>query len=67
MVDGPNPNEFDDTDLDNDFCWQCNGNGWGIVGLDWDCDDPINGPYDGEIEKCPCCRGSGRAEDCWYW
>jgi hypothetical protein len=42
-------------------CHYCGGEGWGIVGTDWDSDDPINGPYDGEIEKCPCCHGSGRA------
>ena len=48
-------------------CWYCRGEGWGIVGTDWDSDDPINGPYPGEIEKCPCCHGSGNAEDCTFW
>ena len=35
--------------------------------LDWDSDDPINGPYDGESERCPCCHGSGLAKDCTFW
>lgn len=48
-------------------CWYCGGEGWGIVGTDWDSDDPINGPYDGETERCPNCHGSGKAEDCWFW
>ena len=56
-----------DYDDDDEFCWQCGGDGWGIVGVDWDSDDPINGPYNGEIERCPCCGGSGKAEDCTYW
>lgn len=43
------------------------GEGYGIVGTDWDSDDPINGPYDGEIERCNNCRGSGLAKDCTYW
>lgn len=34
-------------------CWYCGGEGWGIVGTNWDSHDPINGPYDGEIERCP--------------
>ena len=48
-------------------CWHCGGDGMGIVGTDWDCDDPINGPYPGEIETCPCCGGSGDAGDCRFW
>jgi hypothetical protein len=61
--------EFDDDlvpDPDAD-CWRCHGEGWGMVGCDWDSDDPINGPYNGEIERCNCCGGSGLAKDCWYW
>jgi hypothetical protein len=50
-----------------DRCWYCGGEGWGIIGTDWDADDPINGPYDGAVEKCPCCKGSGRAKDCTFW
>ena len=59
----------DDCDYDGEdqLCHQCGGDGWGIVGVDWDSDDPINGPYVGEIEPCPCCGGSGKAEDCTYW
>ena len=52
---------------DNHCCWTCGGQGWGFVGTDWDSDDPINGPYDGEAETCPNCLGSGLAKDCWYW
>ena len=48
-------------------CPTCNGQGWGFVGTDWDSDDPINGPYDGESETCWNCHGSGRAKDCWLW
>lgn len=62
--------EWDDDDFDYDpdrNCHYCGGEGWGVVGCDWDCDDPINGPYDGEIERCPCCHGSGKAEDCTFW
>lgn len=50
-----------------DVCWQCGGDKWVTIGLDIDCDDPINGPYDGETIKCPCCGGSGNAKDCTYW
>jgi hypothetical protein len=60
----------DDSDYyepERDECWRCGGEGWGIVGCDWDSDDPINGPHNGEIEECRCCGGSGRAEDCVYW
>jgi hypothetical protein len=54
-------------DDDPDFCHYCRGEGWGIIGVNWDSDDPINGPYDGEIQECPCCGGSGRAEDESFW
>ena len=49
------------------WCHYCGGDGWGIVGTDWDTDDAINGPYAGEIEECPCCHGSGLAKDCTFW
>ncbi len=48
-------------------CWYCGGVGRGIVGVDWDTDDAINGPWDGEVQTCPNCSGSGLAEDCWFW
>lgn len=51
----------------HDKCTYCDGEGWGIVGLDWDSDDPINGPYVGETERCPNCRGSGLAKDMTFW
>ena len=53
-------------DLNDEHDWRCSycgGDGWGIVGTDWDTDDAINGPYNGETERCPCCNGSGRAKD----
>lgn len=56
-----------DGDPDSQHCHYCGGEGYGMVGCDWDSDDPINGPYDGEIQKCPCCRGSGDAKDCTFW
>jgi hypothetical protein len=63
----PEPDDdFDDPDPDAD-CHYCGGEGWGIVGTDWDSDDPINGPYDGEIQPCPCCGGTGDVDDCVFW
>lgn len=53
--------------LEDSRCHYCGGDGWGIVGTDWDSDDPINGPYPGEIQQCPCCNGSGDADDCTFW
>lgn len=58
------PVDFDD---ESSCCWRCGGDGVGIIGVDWDADDPINGPYDGELEVCDCCDGSGLATDCRYW
>jgi hypothetical protein len=57
---------YDDGEED-EFCHYCWGEGWGIVGVNWDCDDPINGPYYGELEPCPCCGGSGLVEDATFW
>lgn len=57
----------EDADPDGRACHYCRGEGWGIVGTDWDSDDSINGPYPGEDEKCPCCGGSGAAADCTFW
>jgi hypothetical protein len=48
-------------------CHFCDGDGWGIVGVNWDCEDPINGPYDGETEPCPCCGGTGLEDDAIFW
>jgi len=62
------PDDFDDVGHDDStLCHYCGGDGWGIVGTDWESDDPINGPLDGEIEDCPCCGGSGKAKDCTFW
>ena len=67
LANGPSRFEDDDDDGEDRSCWQCGGEGWGIIGLNWTCDDPINGPHDGDIETCPCCNGSGLAKDCTYW
>lgn len=50
-----------------DLCHYCGGEGSGIIGTDWDCEDPVNGPYNNDIEECPCCHGSGLAKDCTFW
>ncbi len=55
-----------DDDFDGD-CHYCHGEGWYMVGVDHDCDDGVNGPFDGEVVKCPCCGGTGDAEDCTFW
>ena len=57
----------EDLDPEEVFCWTCGGDGCGVVGVDWESEDCVNGPYPGEIEKCPNCHGSGLAKDCWYW
>jgi hypothetical protein len=60
--------DFDDFDGDPDDlrCHYCRGEGWGIIGCDWDSDDPVN-EFPGEIQRCPCCYGSGKADDCTFW
>jgi hypothetical protein len=58
---------IDEGDPDSHLCHYCGGEGRGIVGTDWDCMDGVNGPYDGDVERCPCCNGSGKAEDCTFW
>ena len=66
----PEYEEYNDRRDYEDFgqdCHYCGGKGRGIIGVDWDSPDPINGPYDGESETCPCCGGSGDAEDCTFW
>src|SRR5262245_28544980 len=53
-------NRFDDEcdDFDDDvevyLRHYSGGDGCGIVGLDWDSDELINGPYDGDTERCQC-------------
>lgn len=59
--------DFGDDDPDTQPCHTCRGDGYGIVGTDWDCTDGINGPYPGETEKCWNCHGSGLEKDCWIW
>lgn len=63
----PNDDEYDlCSDPFDDLCPDCGGDGWGVVGTDFQTDDAINGPYDGEIIRCPNCRGSGLLKDCQY-
>jgi hypothetical protein len=71
-VSDPDPDRHD-ADWDDfgddppDRCHTCHGDGWVIIGLDLDCDDGVNGPFDGEAVKCPNCGGSGLAKDCTCW
>ena len=60
------PHDDDWSDDDERACWQCRGEGWGIVGVDWDALEP-GWDMDGDIQQCPCCGGSGDAKDCTYW
>lgn len=48
-------------------CWQCGGEGSVMWGCDIDIGDPFWDPGEGEVTPCPCCRGSGNADDCLYW
>ena len=59
--------DYEYMDDGDDLCHYCDGEGWLIVGVDWDSDDPINGPYNGEVERCPNCGGSGEEKYCWFW
>lgn len=61
------PQEYIEDDGRDRVCWRCDGEGCGIVGTDWDCEDGVNGPYDGEVQECRCCGGTGDAKDCTYW
>lgn len=57
----------DESDGEDRHCWRCHGEGWGMVGVAWDVEDGVNGPYDDEIEECRRCNGSGLEKDAWYW
>jgi hypothetical protein len=47
-------------------CSYCRGDGWGIEGDTWDCDDPLWTPP-GTVLKCPNCGGSGKASYMTFW
>lgn len=47
-------------------CWYCGGEGWGIVDLDFPCDDPL-WDLPGSVIRCRCCGGTGDAKDCTFW
>ena len=62
-----------DTDYDDDLDWDeesdcrtCGGDGWGVVGDDWDAADPF-WDIPRTIQRCPNCRGSGLAKDQQFW
>ncbi len=48
-------------------CTECHGEGWGILGDDFSNVDPLWDGPDGQIIRCPNCRGSGLAKDMCYW
>lgn len=52
---------------EDDGCWQCGGEGYVIWGCDIDIHDPFWDPAEGEVTKCPCCRGTGELKDCLYF
>jgi hypothetical protein len=58
--------EPDPCDPYNGDCWRCEGDGT-IDGADMasQYDDGLIDPD--RVYICPCCKGSGRAEDCTYW
>jgi len=60
--------DFDEEDYGDEekWCHYCGGEGWGIEGHDWDCDDPL-WISPGTVRQCPCCHGSGLARDCTFW
>lgn len=65
----PDWDKLDDLAEDDgeSLCHTCHGDGWVVVGLDVDCWDGVNGPFDNEAIECPNCHGSGKADDCTYW
>lgn len=56
--------EYEEAD---DSCWQCGGEGSVMWGVDISINDPFWDPGEGEVSACPCCLGSGKADDCMYW
>ena len=52
---------------EKESCWLCGGDRQVLVGADIDCEDAVNGPFDGDVITCPCCDGSGDAADESYW
>lgn len=50
----------------NTLCHYCDGDGYGTVGIEFPCDDPL-WEAEGTFKKCPCCHGSGKAKDCTFW
>lgn len=74
MADDERDCEWDDDSWDcdcgDDDCPRCNTNCWhcrgaGFTGDDWDVDPLWDCP--GTVMRCPCCGGSGKAKDCWFW
>ena len=52
-------------DPENRPCWQCGGEGWGVIGDKFP--SRYGGLDNGEVVDCPCCGGTGLAKDCTYW
>lgn len=50
------PEDFSEEVGNDDPCHYCDGDGWGIIGQDFFTDDYVNGPYYGEVIKCPYCQ-----------
>lgn len=46
---------------DNAPCPYCSGDGLVLVGADVDCEDGVNGPFEGDVIACPCCSDPGDA------
>ena len=57
---------MDDCPVCNTTCHYCDGEGYGTVGVEFPCDDPL-WEAEGTFKRCPCCHGSGKAEDCTFW
>lgn len=58
--------QMDDCPQCNRLCHYCDCEGYGTVGIEFPCDDPL-WEAEGTFKRCPCCHGSGKAEDCTFW
>lgn len=58
---------MDDCPVCGVHCLECDGEGWGILGHDFSNTDPLWDGPDGQVVRCPNCRGSGKRSDMTYW
>ena len=65
MSEQESDDDWDDCDPDSE-CWQCNGEGYVIIGEEVPARD-IDLGDEGKSRACPCCNGSGSAKDETYW